>query len=80
MGPLYVGFQLRRERRDQHGADAGGLLGLKSCLAVIRDRYHVGVAFAAGFGAWLLKEGFGRRRVVAAATLAAGLVLMQAAG
>ncbi|MFN4183222.1 MAG: EamA family transporter [Hyphomonas sp.] len=38
------------------------------------------VVFAAGFGAWLLKEGFGRRRIAAAATLAAGLVLMQAAG
>ncbi|PKP80866.1 MAG: EamA family transporter [Alphaproteobacteria bacterium HGW-Alphaproteobacteria-18] len=38
------------------------------------------VVFAAAFGAWLLKEGFGRRRIAAAATLAAGLVLMHAAG
>jgi drug/metabolite transporter (DMT)-like permease len=37
------------------------------------------VVFAAGFGAWLLKESFGRRRIVAASTLAMGLVLMQAA-
>lgn len=35
------------------------------------------VVFAAIFGAWLLKEGFGRRRVIAAASLAFGLILMQ---
>jgi drug/metabolite transporter (DMT)-like permease len=35
------------------------------------------VVFAAIIGARMLKEGFGRRRVVAAAALAGGLVLMQ---
>ena len=35
------------------------------------------VVFAAIFGAILLKEGFGRRRIIASAALACGLVLMQ---
>jgi drug/metabolite transporter (DMT)-like permease len=35
------------------------------------------VVFAAILGAHMLKEGFGRRRIVAAGALAAGLVLMQ---
>jgi drug/metabolite transporter (DMT)-like permease len=35
------------------------------------------VVFAAILGARMLKEGFGRRRIIAAAALAAGLVLMQ---
>lgn len=48
--------------------------------AMVTALRETSVVFAAGFGAWLLKEGFGRRRVAAAATLAAGLVLMQAAG
>lgn len=38
------------------------------------------VVFAAMMGAVWLKEGFGRRRILAAAALAAGLVLMQFAG
>lgn len=48
--------------------------------AMVTALRETSVVFAAAFGAWLLKEGFGRRRVAAAATLAAGLVLMQAAG
>lgn len=35
------------------------------------------VVFAAILGAWLLKERFGRRRILAALVLAAGLVLLQ---
>lgn len=48
--------------------------------AMVTALRETSVVFAAGFGAWILKEGFGRRRVAAAATLAAGLVLIQAAG
>jgi len=48
--------------------------------AAVTALRETSVVFAAAFGAWLLKEGFGRRRIVAATTLAAGLVLMQAAG
>ncbi len=48
--------------------------------AMVTALRETSVVFAAAFGAWLLKEGFGRRRIIAASTLAAGLVLMQAAG
>ena len=48
--------------------------------AMVTALRETSVVFAAAFGAWLLKEGFGRRRVAAAAALAMGLVLMQAAG
>ena len=48
--------------------------------AMVTALRETSVVFAAAFGAWLLKEGFGRRRILAAATLAAGLLLMQAAG
>ena len=48
--------------------------------AMVTALRETSVVFAAAFGTWLLKEGFGRQRVVAASTLAAGLVLMQAAG
>ena len=48
--------------------------------AMVTALRETSVVFAAAFGAFLLKEGFGRRRMVAAAILAAGLVLMQAAG
>jgi drug/metabolite transporter (DMT)-like permease len=47
--------------------------------AIVTALRETSVVFAAAFGAWLLKEGFGRRRMIAAGTLAAGLVLMQAA-
>jgi len=47
--------------------------------AMVTALRETSVVFAAGFGAWLLKESFGRRRIVAASTLAMGLVLMQAA-
>lgn len=49
-------------------------------VAMVTALRETSVVFAAALGAWLLKEGFGRRRIVAASTLAAGLVLMQAAG
>jgi drug/metabolite transporter (DMT)-like permease len=48
--------------------------------AMVTALRETSVVFAAAFGAWLLKEGFGQRRSAAAAALAAGLVLMQAAG
>lgn len=48
--------------------------------AAVTALRETSVVFAAALGAWLLKEGFGRRRVFAATMLAAGLVLMQAAG
>ncbi len=48
--------------------------------AAVTALRETSVVFAAAFGAWLLKEGFGLRRILAATTLAAGLVLMQAAG
>ncbi|MFN7056215.1 EamA family transporter [Hyphomonas sp.] len=48
--------------------------------AMVTALRETSVVFAAAFGAVLLKEGFGARRIGAAAALAAGLVLMQAAG
>lgn len=48
--------------------------------AMVTALRETSVVFAAAFGAWLLREGFGARRITAAATLAAGLVLMQAGG
>ena len=45
--------------------------------AMVTALRETSVVFAAGLGAFLLKEGFGRRRTIAAASLAAGLVLMQ---
>lgn len=48
--------------------------------AMVTALRETSVVFAASFGAWLLREGFGARRITAAATLAAGLVLMQAGG
>lgn len=46
--------------------------------AIVTALRETSVVFAAGFGAFLLHEGFGRRRTIAAAVLACGLVLMQA--
>jgi drug/metabolite transporter (DMT)-like permease len=48
--------------------------------AMVTALRETSVVFAAAFGAVLLKEGFGRRRIAAAAALAAGLVLMQVPG
>lgn len=48
--------------------------------AMVTALRETSVVFAAAFGAWLLREGFGARRIGAAATLAGGLVLMQAGG
>ena len=48
--------------------------------AMVTALRETSVVFAAAFGAWLLRDGFGARRVSAAAALAAGLVLMQAGG
>lgn len=46
--------------------------------AMVTALRETSVVFAAAMGAWLLKENFGPRRVVAASVLATGLVLMQA--
>jgi len=46
--------------------------------AMVTALRETSVVFAAAMGAWLLKENFGARRIVAASVLAAGLVLMQA--
>jgi len=46
--------------------------------AIVTALRETSVVFAAGFGAILLHEGFGRRRTLAAAVLACGLILMQA--
>lgn len=46
--------------------------------ALVTALRETSVVFAAALGAWLLKEGFGARRTLAAASLATGLVLMQA--
>tara|TARA_R110000772_G_scaffold50506_2_gene116059 strand:+ start:1177 stop:2037 length:861 start_codon:yes stop_codon:yes gene_type:complete len=46
--------------------------------AIVTALRETSVVFAAAFGAVLLHEGFGRRRTIAAAVLACGLVLMQA--
>ena len=46
--------------------------------AIVTALRETSVVFAAVFGAILLHEGFGRRRTIAAAVLACGLVLMQA--
>ncbi|KCZ91849.1 EamA family transporter [Hyphomonas johnsonii] len=48
--------------------------------AMVTALRETSVVFAAGFGAFLLHEGFGPRRTTAAAVLACGLVVMQAAG
>ncbi|MFT5775921.1 EamA family transporter [Hyphomonas sp.] len=45
--------------------------------AIVTALRETSVVFAAGFGAFLLHEGFGRRRTIAAAVLGCGLVLMQ---
>ena len=49
-----------------------------SDAAIVTALRETSVVFAAAFGAFLLHEGFGRRRTIAAAVLACGLVLMQA--
>lgn len=78
-------------RKELHAGVIGGIAGALSYgmaiyaytltdAAMVTALRETSVVFAAAFGAWLLKEGFGRRRIAAAATLAAGLVLMQAAG
>ena len=46
--------------------------------AMVTALRETSVVFAAAMGAWLLKENFGPRRIVAASVLATGLVLMQA--
>lgn len=78
-------------RRELSSGVIGGLAGAISYglaiyaytltdAAMVTALRETSVVFAAAFGAWLLKEGFGRRRLAAACALAAGLVLMQAAG
>ena len=46
-------------------------------VAKVSALRETAVVFAALMGAHMLKEGFGRRRILAALTLAAGLVMMQ---
>ena len=46
--------------------------------AMVTALRETSVVFAAIFGAILLNEGFGRRRIIAAGVLATGLILMQA--
>lgn len=46
-------------------------------VAKVSALRETAVVFAAIMGAWMLKEDFGRRRILAALALAAGLVLMQ---
>ena len=57
----------------------GGALWAFSMMEVakVSALRETAVVFAAIMGAFMLKEGFGRRRILAALTLAAGLVLMQ---
>ena len=68
---------------------AGGVLGTVSYglaiyaytltdAAIVTALRETSVVFAAALGAIFLKEGFGYRRIVAAAALASGLLLMQA--
>lgn len=47
--------------------------------AMVTALRETSVVFAAAFGAILLKEGFGARRIAAAGALAGGLILMQVA-
>ena len=49
-----------------------------SDAALVTALRETSVVWAALLGAILLKEGFGRRRIIAATVLATGLVLMQA--
>ncbi|MDX1293377.1 MAG: EamA family transporter, partial [Hyphomonas sp.] len=74
--------------RQWKGGLAGGLLGTISYglaiyaytltdAAIVTALRETSVIFAAAFGAIFLKEGFGYRRICAAALLAMGLLLMQ---
>ena len=58
-------------------ADAQAVREMPNFLTFVVLR-ETSVVFAAAFSAILLHEGFGRRRTIAAAVLACGLVLMQA--
>ena len=75
--------------RQWKGGLAGGILGTFSYAlaiyaytltdaAIVTALRETSVVFAAGLGAIFLKEGFGYRRILAAAALASGLLLMQA--
>jgi drug/metabolite transporter (DMT)-like permease len=75
--------------RQWKGGVAGGVLGTVSYglaiyaytltdAAIVTALRETSVVFAAALGAIFLKEGFGYRRIVAAAALASGLLLMQA--
>lgn len=74
--------------RQWKGGVAGGVLGTFSYglaiyaytltdAAIVTALRETSVVFAAAFGAIFLKEGFGYRRIIAAATLAGGLLMMQ---
>ncbi len=75
--------------RQWKGGLAGGMLGTISYglaiyaytltdAAVVTALRETSVVFAAALGAIFLKEGFGYRRIIAAAILSGGLLLMQA--
>ena len=83
------GGLIRAIRPQIRGGIIAGLLGSLSYglaifaytltdAAIVTALRETSVVFAAGFGAILLQEGFGRRRTLAAAVLACGLILMQA--
>ncbi|WP_430402987.1 EamA family transporter [Hyphomonas sp.] len=83
------GGLIRAIRPQIRGGIIAGLLGSLSYglaifaytltdAAIVTALRETSVVFAAGFGAILLREGFGRRRTLAAAVLACGLILMQA--
>ncbi|KJS39513.1 MAG: lipoprotein [Hyphomonas sp. BRH_c22] len=83
------GGLIKAIRPQIRGGIIAGLLGSSSYglaiyaytltdAAIVTALRETSVVFAAAFGAFLLHEGFGRRRTVAAAVLACGLILMQA--
>lgn len=83
------GRLVRAVRSELRSGIIGGLAGSVSYgaaiyaytltdAAMVTALRETSVVFASAFGVWILKEGFGRRRIAAAAALAGGLVLMHA--
>jgi len=83
------GGLMKAIRPQVRGGIIAGLLGSSSYglaiyaytltdAAIVTALRETSVVFAAALGAKLLHEGFGRRRTIAAAVLACGLILMQA--
>ena len=74
--------------RDWKKGCAGGVLQLGAYglviwamtvgpMAQVSALRETGVVFAALIGTWMLKERFGRRRIIAAAVVASGIVVMK---